>query len=87
MAATEQNRADFREIADFSGIIDVIGVSHVKITAPKNQEEAYVNRKGYNNINAQVVVDVKYRIIDIMAKWPWSVHGSRILNNSGDCTF
>ncbi len=42
-----------------------------------------MNRKRYHNINVQVVFDANYRILDILAKWPGSVHDARILNGSG----
>ncbi|XP_045106664.1 putative nuclease HARBI1 [Portunus trituberculatus] len=50
---------------------------------PSQFEAEYVNRKRYHSINVQVVFDAKYRIIDLEAKWPGSVHDSRILNESG----
>ena len=80
---TETNKADFLNIANFPGVIGVIDGTHIRIVAPKEQEEVFVNRKGYHSINVQVVFDANYRILDILAKWPGSVHDARILNNSG----
>lgn len=36
------------------GVIGCIDGTHIKITAPSNQEWAYVNRKGVHSINVQV---------------------------------
>ena len=83
---TAANKAEFKDIADFPGVIGVIDGTHVRIMAPREQEEVYVNRKGYHSINVQVVFDAKYRILDILAKWPGSVHDARILSGSGVAT-
>ena len=80
---TEANKADFLSIANFPGVIGVINGTHIRIVAPKEQEDVFVNRKGYHSINVQVVFDANYRILDILTKWPGSVHDARILNGSG----
>ena len=79
----EANKAAFMGIAGFPEVIGVIDGTHVKIMAPKEQEEVFVNWKGHHSINVQVVFDAKYRILDILAKWPGSVHDARILHGSG----
>lgn len=79
----EANKAAFKNIADFPHVIGVIDGTHIQIVAPKEQEEVYVNRKGHHSINTQVVFDANYKILDILARWPGSVHDARILNTSG----
>ena len=79
----DRNKEDFLAIANFPNIVGVIDGTHVRIVAPKEEEEAYVNRKGYHSLNVQVVFDANYRILDILPKWPGSVHDARILNSSG----
>ncbi|KAK3849766.1 hypothetical protein Pcinc_003442 [Petrolisthes cinctipes] len=73
---------DFQQIAGFPGVIGTIDGTHVRITAPKEFEAEYVNRKRYHSINVQVVFDATYRILDIVARWPGSVHDARILRES-----
>lgn len=82
MDAVERKKAEFLPIAQFPGIIGVIDCTHVRIVAPKQEEAAYVNRKRYHSINVRVIFDAHYRIIDVIAKWPGSVHDARIFNES-----
>lgn len=44
------------------------------IVAPSVNEHMYVSRKHYHNINVYVVFSVRYRIIDIVTRWPGPVH-------------
>ncbi|XP_045107685.1 putative nuclease HARBI1 [Portunus trituberculatus] len=76
-------KAEFAHIAGFPGVVGAIDGTHMRIVAPKEQEEVYVNRKGYHSINVQVIFDANYRILDILAKWLGSVHDARILSGSG----
>lgn len=73
---------DFQQIAGFPGVIGAIDGTHIRIIAPKEFEAEYVNRKRYHSINVQVVFDATYRILDIVARWPGSVHDARILRES-----
>ncbi len=50
----------------------------MKIIAPSENPEEYVNRKGYHSINVQLLVDSNY----LIARWPGSVHDSRVLRRS-----
>ncbi|XP_053372959.1 putative nuclease HARBI1 [Mercenaria mercenaria] len=69
--------------ARFPKVVGVIDGTHIKILAPSEEEDIFVNRKGYHSINVQVVFDAFDRIEDIVARWPGSTHDSRILHNSG----
>lgn len=79
----QQNQADFMQIAGFPGVVGVIDGTHIRIVAPREYEAEFVNRKRFHSINTQLVFDAKYRIIDVVAKWPGSTHDSRIWNESG----
>ncbi|XP_045115832.1 putative nuclease HARBI1 [Portunus trituberculatus] len=79
----QRKQVEFMAIAGFPGVVGVIDGTHVRIVAPKDDKYAYVNRKRYHSINVQVVFDATYKILDIVAKWPGSVHDARILNESG----
>jgi len=47
--------------------------------------EEFRNRKGYFSLNVQVVCDYRMRIIDIVARWPGSVHDATIFLHSRLC--
>lgn len=48
----------------FPGVIGAVDGTHIKITAPKYNNESYVNRKGFHSIQLQVrVVIVIYNIL------------------------
>lgn len=78
-----QTQAKFKEIANFSGVVGAIDGTQIRIVAPKDFEDAYINRKNYHSINIQVVFDADYKVLDVVAHWPGSVHDSRIWNESG----
>jgi len=44
--------------------------------------EVFRNRKSYFSLNVQVVANADKEIIDIVARWPGSVHDSTIFQNS-----
>jgi hypothetical protein len=54
----------------------------VWIIAPSQHEDQFVNSKGYHSINVQVVVNAESQFMNIVAKWPGSSHGSRVLKES-----
>lgn len=47
-----------------------------------NNAETFRNRKGYFSINVQTVSHRNLKIMDIVARWPGSVHDQTIFNNS-----
>lgn len=76
-------QAQFYQIARFPGVAGAIDGTHIKIIAPVENENIYVNRKNEHTINVQVVCDAKCKLLDVVAKWPGSVHDARILDESG----
>ena len=80
-----QKKQDIYEIARFPDVIGAIDGTHIRITAPSEFEADYVNRKRYHSINVQVVFDATYKVIDIVSRWPGSVHDARILSESVLC--
>ena len=42
----DRNKQDFHDIANLPNIVGAIDGTHIRIVAPKEQEEVYVNRKG-----------------------------------------
>ncbi|XP_052241890.1 putative nuclease HARBI1 [Dreissena polymorpha] len=78
-------KAKFYSIAGFPNVIGVIDCTHVKVLAPREYEADYVNRKGYHSLDVQMVCDSGYRFLNVVAKWPGSVHDARIFRNSLLC--
>lgn len=77
------NQVLFYNIAGFVGIDGVVDCTHIPIINPGgNQGENFRNRKGIFSINVQIVSGPRCEILDIVARWPGSVHDSRIFSNS-----
>uniref|UniRef100_A0A3Q2PB11 DDE Tnp4 domain-containing protein n=1 Tax=Fundulus heteroclitus TaxID=8078 RepID=A0A3Q2PB11_FUNHE len=49
---------------------------------PGPNEGDFVNRKGFHSVNVQMVCDSMHLITNVEAKWPGSVHDSRIFRES-----
>ncbi|XP_052783205.1 putative nuclease HARBI1 [Mya arenaria] len=79
-ADLRRNATIFEGIANFPKVMGLIDGTHIRIRAPSEDEYMYVNR---NTQHVQVVVDGEDKIIDIVARWPGSVHDARILRESG----
>ncbi|WAR05610.1 HARB1-like protein, partial [Mya arenaria] len=77
-----RNAVQMQGIARFPKVIGAIDGTHINIASPNQHEEFFVNRKGKHSINVQFVFDGWYNIIDVVARWPGSVHDSRVLRES-----
>ncbi|KAF9800223.1 hypothetical protein SFRURICE_004436 [Spodoptera frugiperda] len=72
----------FYQIARFPRVI-ALDCTHVTIQSPGGDSaENYRNRKSHFSINVQVVCDSQLRCLDIVTRWPGSVHDQTIFNNS-----
>ncbi|CAG2203640.1 HARBI1 [Mytilus edulis] len=69
-------------IAKVPNVIGAVDGTLIPIIAPKENEPAYVCRKGYYSLNIQAVVDHEMRFTNLVAKFPGSVHDSYIFSNS-----
>lgn len=73
----------FYSIAKFPSVVGSIDCTHIRILSPGGDNaELYRNRKDVFSINTQVVADANLKIMDIVARWPGSVHDSTIFSNS-----
>lgn len=69
---------EFRKLHDFPGVIGAIDGSHIAISAPIENSENYINRKGYHSILLQGICDYKLRFIDVFTGMCGSVHDARV---------
>ena len=72
----------FLKISNFPGVIGAIDCTHIPIQSPGGDNAGtFRNRKGYFSINVQSVCNANLKFIDIVARWPGSVHDSTIFSN------
>lgn len=62
-------------------------MKHIKIQAPSEDANSYINRKGFHSINVQVVCDSLGHFIHVYAEQVGSVHDSRVFRNSAIAYF
>nr|CAH7713995.1 unnamed protein product [Callosobruchus chinensis] len=57
--------------------------THKRLQSPEGRDaDVFRNRKGYFSINTQVVDNKKLKIMDVVTRWPGSVHDQTVFNNS-----
>ncbi|KAL3871268.1 hypothetical protein ACJMK2_039275 [Sinanodonta woodiana] len=80
--STSSVKQGFYRISGFPNVIGAIDGTLIRIQAPVSN----VNRKGFHSLNVQMTCDYKFRITNCVAKWPGSVHDSRMFRESQLCT-
>ncbi|CAH2101079.1 unnamed protein product [Euphydryas editha] len=70
----------FEESSGFPKIIGAIDGTHIRINATKEDQRAYVNRKGYHSIHLQLVCDHRCLITNCYAGHPGSIHDQRCIS-------
>lgn len=66
----------------FVGIIGSIDGSHIKIVAPRNNSNSYVNRKGFHSLLLQAVCDHRMLFTDVYAGEVGSLHDYTLYKRS-----
>ena len=56
--------------------------SHIPVSLPALNHTDYYNRKGWDSISVQAVVDHKYMFCDVCVGWPGRVHDTQVVANS-----
>lgn len=69
---------EFRAITGFPGVIGAIDGCHIQISAPIQDANSYINRKGYYSILLQGICDSKLKFIDVFIGMCGSVHDARV---------
>ncbi|XP_052260728.1 putative nuclease HARBI1 [Dreissena polymorpha] len=75
-------KQNFFKIAGFPSVIAAIDGTHVRIIAPHEHEEQYVNRKHYHSVNVQATCDHRGVFTSINATWPGSTHDAHVFRTS-----
>ena len=71
-------KSQFYELAHLPGVLGLVDGTHMGIQKPSEHEADYVNRHFYHSINVQAICRPNVKFSDILARFPGSVHNSRI---------
>ncbi|XP_029908331.1 putative nuclease HARBI1 [Myripristis murdjan] len=83
---TQCIKEGFYDIAGFPRVLGAIDCTHIPISAHLGENEAdFVNRKSFHSLNIQMTCDHQMMVTSLVAKWPGSVHDSRIFRESLLC--
>ncbi|KYN21843.1 PREDICTED: putative nuclease HARBI1 [Trachymyrmex cornetzi] len=77
----------FQRSCGFPNIIGAIDGTHIKIRAPTEDSNSYVNRKGFHSINLQLICDSRDLFTHCYAGQAGSVHDARVFRNSSVAGF
>ncbi|XP_039663782.1 putative nuclease HARBI1 [Perca fluviatilis] len=70
-------------VTGFPNVIGAMDCTHIRIKRPSGVHEGdFVNRKSYHSINVQMICDADCTFSNVEAKWPGSVHDSRVFRAS-----
>ncbi len=89
---TPRTEAEVKDLVDnfyqAHGIPQCLGAidcTHIEVKQPRVKPSDYINSKGRHSVNVQALCDHKNCFMDVVVKWPGSVHDKHIFENSKLC--
>ncbi|KAE8739090.1 hypothetical protein FOCC_FOCC015413 [Frankliniella occidentalis] len=80
-AEIAKTQLDFYQIAKFPRVLGAVDCTHIKIRSPGGEgAEYYRCRKGYLSLNCQAICNANMEFLDLVARWPGSVHDQTIFD-------
>jgi hypothetical protein len=72
---------DFYAASQFPNVLGAIDGKHIRIVAPHNHPQVYINRKKFHSIVLQGICASNLQFLHVVAGLPGSVHDARVLRN------
>ena len=67
---------------DFPQSLGAVDGTHIEIKHPTHNASDFVNRQSRFTINMQLYCDCNCVFMDVVVKWPGSMHDARVFSNS-----
>ncbi|XP_064414852.1 putative nuclease HARBI1 [Latimeria chalumnae] len=73
----------FYNASSMPGVLGAVDCMHIGIIAPRAEPLLYMNRKGNNSVNVQVVCDADLNILNVAATFPGACHNAYVWRQCG----
>ena len=81
-AEVQDKVKNFLKQFEFLQCLGAVDGTHIDIKQPSHNSTDFINRKSWFSINVQACCDYNCRFMDVVVKWPGSVHDARVFTNS-----